>query len=191
MVGTNIVAFSRVARIKLARSGGDQRGGLIGAKLEVFVVETRETAAILESLAEAARESGVFGEVAVSDRRVTARAAASAAPAEYRVEIENGEACVGVFTADRWLSHSVEADLLNTGDDLEELLEEELVEVGYAGKAPSIDHYRNDEKMFAFRSRTGIKVNEPGAEEKIRQVLRAYEACFRHLGDMHKDGEDE
>lgn len=170
-------------------------GGPIGTNLEVFVVETRETAAILESLAQSAREAGVFGEVTVkvdgSGGRVIARAQASAAPAEYRVEIEKGEACVGVFTLDRWLSHSVEADLLNTGDDLEELLEEELVEVGYVGKAPSIDHYRNDEKMFAFRSRTGIKLNEADAEAKIQQVLRAYEACFRHLGDMHKDGEDE
>lgn len=158
-------------------------------------METRETAAILGSVAESARAMGVFGEVTVvstgSGGRVTACARASAAPAEYRVEIENGEACVGVFTADRWLSHSVEADLLNTGDDLEELLEEELVEVGYAGKAPSIDHYRNDEKMFAFRSKTGIRLSEADAEEKIRLVLRAYEACFRHLGDMHQDGEDE
>jgi len=163
--------------------------------LEVFLVETRETAAILGSLAESARAMGVFGEVTVvvegSGGRVTARALASAAPAEYRVEIENGEACVGVFTADRWLSHSVEADLMNTGDDLEELLEEELVEVGYTGKAPTIDHYRNDEKMFAFRSKTGIRLSETDAEEKIRLVLRAYEACFRHLGDLHQDGEDE
>lgn len=159
--------------------------------LEVFVVETRETAAILESLAEDARRAGVFGEVFVSDGRLTARAAASAAPAEYRVEIEKGEVCVGVFTADRWLSHSVEADLLNTGDDLEELLQEELEESGFEGEGPSIDHYRNDEKLFAFRSRTGIRLNEPEAEAKIRKMLRAYEACFRHLGDMHKDGEDE
>ncbi len=155
------------------------------------MVETRDTAAILESLAEAARLAGVFGEVTVSGGRVIARTTASAAPAEYRVEIEQGEACVGVFTADRWLSHSVEADLLNTGDDLEELLEEELEEVGYTGKAPTIDHYRNDEKMFAFRSRSGIKVTDADAEARIRQLLLAYESCFKHLGDMHKDGEDE
>ncbi|MGH7242664.1 MAG: hypothetical protein ACREJD_04540 [Phycisphaerales bacterium] len=154
-------------------------------------METRDTAAILESLAEAARLAGVFGEVTVSGGRVIARTTASAAPAEYRVEIEQGEACVGVFTADRWLSHSVEADLLNTGDDLEELLEEELEEVGYTGKAPTIDHYRNDEKMFAFRSRSGIKVTDADAEARIRQLLLAYESCFKHLGDMHKDGEDE
>lgn len=154
------------------------------------MVETRETAAILESLADAARGAGVFGEVTVMDGRLVARAAASAAPAEYRVEVENGEACVGVFTADRWLSHSVEADLLNTGDDLEELLEEELAEVGFAGKAPSIDHFRNDEKMFAFRSRTGIGLSEPEAQERIWQMLLAYQSCFRHLGDMHKDGEE-
>lgn len=159
-------------------------------KAEVLVVETRETAAILGSLAEIVRGTGAFGEVSVAPDRLVARALASAAPAEYRIEIENGEACVGVFTADRWLSHSVEADLLNTGDDLEDLLAEELEEVGYAGRAPTIDHYRNEEKMFAFRSKTGIGVSEPDAEERIRQMLVAYESCFRHLGDMHKDGEE-
>lgn len=155
------------------------------------MVETRKTAAILESLSELARGAGVFGAVTVSGDRLSAAAAASAAPAEYRVELEGGAVCVGVFTADRWLSHSIEADLLNTGDDLEELLEEELVEVGYSGPALTIDHYRNDEKMFAFRSRTGVRVTDPGVEERVWKVLKAYEACFRHLGDMNQEGDGE
>lgn len=155
------------------------------------MVETRKTAAILESLSEFARGTGVFGEVTVSGDRLVAAALASAAPAEYRIELESGGVSVGVFTADRWLSHSIEADLLNTGDDLEELLEEELVEVGYTGPTLTIEHFRNDEKMFAFRSRTGVKLTDQGAEERVRGVLMAYEACFRHLGDMNQKGEDE
>ncbi|MBX3390464.1 MAG: hypothetical protein KF691_13525 [Phycisphaeraceae bacterium] len=154
-------------------------------------METRKIAAILESLSEFARGSGLFGEVKVLSNRLVASAAASAAPAEYRVEVDGDSIDVGLFMKDRWLSHSIEADLLNTGDDLEELLEEELVEVGYSGPALTIDHYRNDEKMFAFRSRTGIKLTEQGAEEKVRKVLTAYEACFRPLGDMHQEGDDE
>lgn len=188
-MGTNIVAVLPVARIKFADREAARVGRPKGTNQEDVVLETRETAAILESVAEMARERGVFGEVRIADGRLIA--AASAAHAEYRVEFEKGEACVGVFTPDRWLSHSVEADLLNTGDDLEELLEEELVEVGYAGKAPTIDHFRNDEKLFAFRSRTGIRAGDAGANERIGQMLGAYEACFRHLGDMHKEGEDE
>ena len=75
--------------------------------------------------------------------------------------------------------------------ELEELLEEELVEVGYSGPALTIDHYRNDEKMFAFRSRTGVRVTDPGVEERVWKVLKAYEACFRHLGDMNQEGDGE
>lgn len=152
---------------------------------------TRENAAILEVVAKAARQAGVFGAVSVVGNRVVAAATASAAPAEYRVEIEGGELAAGVFTADRWLSHSVEADLLNTGDDLEELLEEELVELEYQGPPLKIDHFRNDEKLFTFRSRTGIKTGDAGADERLSKILLAYEACFRHLGDMHQEGDDE
>ncbi len=152
------------------------------------MVVTRGYSAALDAIAKTAREAGVFGDVMVVGRRLVARAAA--APAEYRVEAENGELVVGVFTADRWLSHSVEADLLNTGDDLEDLLQEELVEVGYDGPALTVDHFRNDEKMFAFRSKTGIGAEDDGAAERATLVLLAYQACFRHLGDMHKE-EDE
>lgn len=145
---------------------------------------------LLESIAGAARAAGVFGEVRVEPGRLVAAATAAAAPAEYRVEIEGGKAVVGVFTADRWLSHSVEADLLHTGDDLEELLQDELDEVGLAKLGLKIDHFRNDEKLFTFRSVTGVRLDDQHASKQLGAILLAYEACFRHLGDMHQD-EDE
>lgn len=145
---------------------------------------------VLEGVAAAARAAGVFGEVRVEPGRVVATAKASAAPAEYRVEIEGGKALVGVFTPDRWLSHSVEADLLHTGDDLEELLQDELDEVGLPKLGLRIDHFRNDEKLFTFRSVTGVRLDDQHASKQLGAILLAYEACFRHLGDMHQD-EDE
>ncbi|MBS0186742.1 MAG: hypothetical protein JSS51_01660 [Planctomycetes bacterium] len=158
---------------------------------EAVVVETRESAAMLEAIARRATDAGVFGSVQVRGTRLIAPARCPAAPAEYRIEVEGIDAFVGVFTADRWLSHSVEADLLNTGDDLEELLEEELIELGGSAPAPTIDHFRNDEKLFAFRSKAGVGAGDPRAAEVLGTLLLAYEACFRHLGDMHKDTDDE
>ena len=40
------------------------------------------------------------------------------------------------MTKDRWLSESIEGDLEHTGDELEELLEEELVELDWEGPFP-------------------------------------------------------
>lgn len=154
-------------------------------------METRENSAVLEAVAARARAAGVFGRVDVTAAGIVAQAQRPAAPAEYRVELEKGEFFVGVFTPDRWLSHSVEADLLNTGDDLAELLKDELDELGYQGPAPAIDHYRNDQKWFTFRSRTGVRPADAGAAERLGTILLGYEACFRHLGDMHQKGEDE
>lgn len=145
---------------------------------------------LLESIAAAARAAGVFGAVRVEPGRVIAAAKAPAAPAEYRVEVEGAKAAVGVYTADRWLSHSVEADLLHTGDDLEDLLQDELDEVGLPKLGLTIDHFRNDEKLFTFRSVTGIRLDDPHASKHLGAILLAYEACFRHLGDLHQD-EDE
>lgn len=97
--------------------------------------------------------------------------------------------------ADRWLSHSIEADLLNTGDKMEDLLEEELVElrVRHAGRelgGLSVEHFRSEDKLFTFRSRLPGAASDL-APETISGCLLAYEACFRNLGDMAAGGGDE
>ncbi|MDX2147000.1 MAG: hypothetical protein SFZ23_05710 [Planctomycetota bacterium] len=145
-----------------------------------------EAGKVLEHVASEARAAGVFANVElVRDRGlVQCQAAASAAPAWYRVQATGEGVFVSVVTPDRWLSHSVEADLLHTGDKLEELLEEELAELGLPGTRPAVDHYRDDEKLFTFRSRA------PKTAREAALFLLAYEACFRNLGDMHQD-EDE
>ncbi len=97
---------------------------------------------------------------------------------------DDGSVWVGWYTPDRWLSESVEADLVHTGDKIEELLDEELVDVGFAGKL-SVQHFRDDDKVFVFRSR----LDTPTSEALVRALL-AYQACFLELGDMGP-GEDD
>ena len=153
---------------------------------------------VMASVADAARRSGRFGAVSIpaSGEGVVCEAKASAAPASYRVGVDGATVFVELVMADRWLSHSIEADLLNTGDKMEELLEEELVDLGVRHKERdvsglSVEHFRSEDKLFTFRSRLPGPASELDAET-IAGCLIAYEACFGALGDMSAgDGEDE
>jgi hypothetical protein len=149
---------------------------------------------LFEAVAKRAKESGVFGAVEIGPRGVVCDAKASAAPAQYRITAEDGKLYAEVTTADRWLSHSIEADLLNTGDSLGELIDEELVELGalplHAPPAnPKVDHFRNDAKLFVFRSLIPSATAARPAE--VALVLLAYEACFAKLGDMSAGESDD
>lgn len=97
---------------------------------------------------------------------------------------DDGGVWVGWYTPDRWLSESVEADLVHTGDKIDELLEEELADLGFAGTL-TIEHFRNDDKVFVFRSKLPTDATNTDA---LVTALLAYQACFLELGDM---GEDE
>ncbi len=46
----------------------------------------------------------------------------AAAPAEYRLFRDGGKVWIGLFTADRYLSQSIEQDLVHTGDKLPDLI---------------------------------------------------------------------
>jgi|CXWL01.1.fsa_nt_gi hypothetical protein len=144
-----------------------------------------DSSAVLSFIARWADDAGVFGLTQITGGQLSCRAKNSAAPAEFRVSIEQGVVCVSLVTPDRWLSQSIEADLVNTGDSLDELLDEELAEQGFQGKLPGMEHFRSPDKLYTFRSRTPWS---PGtlfeAREKVLKVLLAYEAMFRRLGDM-------
>ncbi len=143
-----------------------------------------------------ALDSGVFGPVTLhhSPRpRLDCKAKAAAAQASYRVESDGGKVWVSLVTPDRWLSESIESDLMHTGDKLEELIEEELVELGCRTGCPGFEHFRSDDKLFTFRTAVPLPPggeSTPAGIELIVQFLLAYEACFRNLGDMNAD-EDE
>ncbi|MFN7022207.1 MAG: hypothetical protein ACK4WH_12895 [Phycisphaerales bacterium] len=156
---------------------------------------------LLEAVRRRAEAAGVFGSVSLSGGRLACRAANSAEPAEYRVDVQDGRLWVSLVTDNRWLSQSIEQDLVHTGDKIPELLDEELVDLGFDVKAAAargwtttFEHFRSADKLFTFRTPLPIDLNAADSAASIdtaTQHLMAYEACFRRLGDMDSGGEDE
>lgn len=144
---------------------------------------------IYEFVAKAATDADAFESVKIVEQGLECRARASAAPAAYRVEEGDGGLWVSLVMSDRWLSESIEADLMHSGDKLEELLEEELAELGYEGSSVRYEHFRSDDLLFTFRSQVSAGSAQIGSV--VAQYLLAYEACFRNLGDMFEADEDE
>lgn len=150
-------------------------------------------AELLRAAGAAAAGAGVFATVDVHPDRLSCPARAPSAPAEYRLfwDRADGRLWVGFFTADRWLSHSIEADLLHTGDKLGQLIAEELVELDVdMGRPPRLDepeHFRDDAKQFTFRSQVPVAASEfgtPSSADLAAKYLLAYEAALRNLGDV-------
>lgn len=135
---------------------------------------------LFQDIAERVRRADVFDTITQTDRALECRA--RGAEASYRLELDGDQLWVSLVSPDRWLSESIEADLLNSGDDLAELIEEELVELGYEGDAIPFSHYRSEDLLYTFRS--PVPRLEP---ELAATCLLAYEACFRNLGDMSPD----
>jgi len=145
---------------------------------------------ILDRVAGVARNSGCFGDVDLRDATVRCAAKEAAAEAWYTVQHEAGGWCVSLSTADRWLSESIETDLLHFGDPLEELIEEELVELGGHGPVPPPKHFRADDRSYVFVSRVPDAAGDANhVAGLVGKWLLAYEAAFRSLGDM--SGSDE
>lgn len=147
--------------------------------------------------AESIRATNDFGPVAVSAKGLEAAAKDAGAPASYRVFADGGRVWVALVTADRWLSQSIEQDLVHTGDKLTDLVEEELIDLGYLGlgvgsaKLP-VEHFRDDDKLFTFRTPIPVDADRPSGQPAavIALCVRGYEACFRRLGDMEAGDDD-
>ena len=79
-------------------------------------------------------------------------------------------------------------------DDLEELVDEERIDQGFTrGELGKIDHHRNAEKLFTFRSSIPIEMQsiDPCRDAPdLLKCLLAYEAAFRDLGDMKPKEDD-
>ncbi|MBM4112233.1 MAG: hypothetical protein FJ253_02490 [Phycisphaerae bacterium] len=141
----------------------------------------------LRELADRARAQGAFAEVQVTPRSLRCAAADAAAEAWYSVELKPEGWFLSLATPDRWLSESIEADLMHTGDSLEELFEEELVEFGVEAAPPPIKHFRSDERLYMFC----VRLPDGHNPELVSRYLLAFEATFRSLGDMSGGAEDE
>ena len=88
---------------------------------------------------------------------------------------------------------------MNTGDKIEELIEEELVDLDWDKKwGPGAAWVRalpgDEQKLYTFRTAVPAKVGGVGGPEAeaitARKVLLGYERVFRVLGDMEA-GEEE
>ena len=141
---------------------------------------------LLELAAERCRAAHVFGPIFIHKDTLNCEAKASASEATYRLSPDAGKLWVSLVTPDRWLSQSIEADLVHTGDKLEDLLAEELADLDYSGPAPAFEHFRSEDKLFTFRSIVPIDAaaTDETSAHTAATFLLAYEACFRRLGDM-------
>jgi hypothetical protein len=148
---------------------------------------------LFEAVEKVASHAGVFGPVQLkkSPGMLSCAAKNSAEPAEYRLFEESGKLWVSLVTDNRWLSQSIEAQLFHSGDKLEELLDEELYDVGYEGETLRFEHFRSQDMLYTFRSQLPFGPDAPDAAGLAAKCLLAYEACFRRLGDMDAGDEED
>lgn len=145
--------------------------------------------ALYEEVADLVREDKIFAKVRRTDEALICRAKDVEIEASYRVAVgeKHDVVWVGLYTPDRWLSESIEADLVHRGEKLEDLLEDELYDQGLEIRLPT-EHLRDRSMQYLFRSPIQLPPNEKldgeGMVDRVAKVLRAYEALFRQLGDM-------
>jgi hypothetical protein len=140
---------------------------------------------LLQTVSHEASASGIFSQVEALSDRLRCHAKGSPEPAWYELADVDGALVVRFATPDRWLSESIESDLMHFGDPIEELVEEELAELGWRGKVPSIKHFRDDAKLYTFEN--AVPTRDVDTAFKF---LRAYEAAFRALGDVGGEKDD-
>ena len=146
--------------------------------------------ALYNAIKDGASNAQVFGEITIDDRGLSCQAKNSAEEAFYRVNVEDEAVWISLETKDRWLSGSIEGDLVNTGDKLDELIEEEVIDLGHHDAKVSFDHFRSPELMYVFRSKLSTALEDPKAADHALIWLLGYEIVLRQLGDMDDTQED-
>jgi hypothetical protein len=144
---------------------------------------------ILASVLSHANARGVFSKIEALPDRLRCHAKDCPEPAWYELAATGDVLTVRFATPDRWLSESIESDLMHFGDPIEELVEEELAELGWRGKVPAIKHFRDDAKLYTFESPLPAGLNADA--DVAAKFLFAYEAAFRSLGDGGGGDDDE
>ncbi len=151
-----------------------------------------EVARLFGEVARSAQRSGAFAVVTTEAAGVSCRDPIQP-EACFRIEADGTRLFVAWASPDRYLSQSIEAELSWTGDDLDELIDEEVQARGWAG-APlgRVEHFRSEQRQFTFRSLIPHSAEAPirkETAEALFECLLAYQAAFRHLGDM-KGGDE-
>jgi hypothetical protein len=138
---------------------------------------------ILAAVRDRASSSGRFASVSIDGERLRCRAKGAEAEAWYVVDRDGGRWSVALLTPDRWLSESVEGDMLEGRDSAEELVDDELVEVGFRNRCGKVRHFRDEDKTYVFRTDVPLEGLDD-APAAIATFLLAFEAAFGQLGDM-------
>lgn len=148
--------------------------------------------AVLESAAKFLRECGCVGDVAVSANHVYCVDPVQP-DAAFRLTFEDGKLWACWVSPNRYLSQSIEADVKWTGDDIDDLIDEEVEALGWTGpKIGRFQHFRSQDMQYTFRSALPLDLSAGSAESTAQAAvlfLRAYQAAFRNLGDMKPDDE--
>jgi len=110
----------------------------------------------VRTLAAAVTRLKRFESVEVKAGELVCAARGSDSPAFYKICIEAGRLCISLVMADRYLSQSIEQDLVHNGDKLGDLLADELIDADVrlpVGCPPlMVDHFRDPQKLFTFRT---------------------------------------
>ena len=141
------------------------------------------------SLVERLRQSGQFESVEAIDHEIRCRA--NLVDAEYVLAHDGRNLVVRFQTPDRWLSESVEAELYNSSDSLDELLEEALDELEWPVDEVEITpfrHYRSDDLKYVFEH---VVPDHGESEETAATWILGYEATFHELGDVAGEQDEE
>ncbi len=138
----------------------------------------------LRSLQHQANEASIFASVTLDGERLECEAKDAAAKAEYRIEAAEDGWRLSLGTADRWLSESIESQLVESRDSMEDLLREELVDLDCMEAPPKIRHFRDESRRYVFECT--VPFGTDPAEDLRRAIcfLLAFESMFRQLGDM-------
>lgn len=148
--------------------------------------------AFFSTLADAARASGAFERVVLLASGGVEGMDRVQPEASFRVALEDGALWVSWVSPNRYLSQSIEAEVKWTGDDINELVAEEVEAQGWEGPAAGdFEHFRSEDKLFTFRSKLPLDPARAGAADAAAglKFMLAYQGALRNLGDMKEDEE--
>lgn len=151
--------------------------------------------AALDAAATSLREGRAFARLDVRAPGLWAHPAGTDADAFYRIELTGaGQVWASWCSPDRYVSQSIEAELMWSRDDLDDMLDEELIDLGWdAGRLKPLKHFRDDDQLFVFRAQLPLNAGAlvAGDGENLARCLMAFDRVFSELGDMKGGAEVE
>lgn len=89
---------------------------------------------------------------------------------------------VGVATDSRWRNEELEERIEETGDEMEEYIEQAFADVDLDWVEPPVEHYREQQKWFCFVTPLELvsvsELGKPATRDKILRMLAGYWAGF-------------